>query len=254
MGLENPNKNTSYLYLYNGYITQGWTSNPPAEFDNKRVNRGGNEVWERYYKQLSGYLVDIKLKLPPEKYKEYSANWEFTVVDEDHTYILRINAESYMADSIMARLMNINYSTPVQFKSWLNKGDNDKEYTNITIMQKYRKVDPWITEKEQRGKPDVKEIKSGKKIYYDHTERIRFFGKMIKNEILPKIFDQNPGAVIESGNVPEPLSKNAGSTAGLSTQEDLNLEHFYGEPKREMAKDARNGKPPLNLENDDLPF
>ena len=247
MGLDKLDKNFTYVSVYKSNFAVRWKIEP-ADYDIKRENKLGVVVYEKYYPQLSGYLVNIGLQAPPDDHKEYGHTWMFTVVDGDDTFRLQISAKNFTASPIMNRLKNIDYSQKVQFKIFPDREDSANSV--ITIMQG-EKVAPWITKEEPHGLPKAEFIELDEGGVWKTGAQLKYYVEMVKDEILPQIFEQNPAALIEQG---ADKPKSGGSLAGLSTQEELNAEHMgVGFDKKDAARDARADPDPTDVD-DDLPF
>lgn len=251
MGLDKLDKNFTYVSVYKSNFTVRWKTEP-ADYDEKRENKLGATVYEKYYPQLSGHLVDIDLKDPPEDHKEYGHTWVFTVVDGEDTFKLQISAKNFTSSPIMNRLKNIDYSQKVQFKIFPDREDPSNSV--ITIMQG-KKVEPWITKDEGQGLPKAEYVELDEGGIWRTGEQLKYYVEMVKTQILPQIFEQNPEAIVLGDGAPSSQSQSSESSGGLSTQEELNAEHLGGASQRTIAQDNRvSQEPEIDDGSSDLPF
>jgi len=252
MGLDKLDKNFTYVSVYKSNFTVRWKTEP-ADYDEKRENKLGATVYEKYYPQLSGHLVDIGLKAPPEDHKEYGHTWVFTVVDGEDTFKLQISAKNFTSSPIMNRLKNINYSQKVQFKIFPDREDPSNSV--MTIMQG-EKVLPWITKEEPQGLPQAEWVELDEGGVWKTGEQLKYYVEMVKTQILPQIFEQNPEAIVLGDGAPSSQSQSSESSGGLSTEQELNEAHITGQSSfgvRDQARDARGDEGSVD-DVQDLPF
>ena len=99
-----------------------------------RINKNGQEVWERHYDTVTGTIKNIEHETT-----EYGDNLVLTLNDTLETYILKLPKYSRLENGFLQRLPNIDLTKEIDLENSLRdkfeRLDETEESINILVEQ-----------------------------------------------------------------------------------------------------------------------
>lgn len=107
------------------------------------------DVWEYLFRDISGHIKSIEIKE-----SKFGKQYEIVIQDVADNMVIQIQTASGYADSLIARLSNIDPSLPVKLVpySFIPEGKTKKK-EGVNIYQNDTKVDPAFTRENPNGQP-----------------------------------------------------------------------------------------------------
>lgn len=128
-----------------------------------RINRLGNQVFEKFYERMGGTIKYLWIK--EGKYgKQIFVNFPY---EEDSSINVCINLDSSYGRSFLNQIFNLDVTKPVILTPYSFKGDNGKTITGISIKQNGQKVEKGFPE----GTPEVEFTQKGDKFYVNQMQQ-----------------------------------------------------------------------------------
>jgi hypothetical protein len=148
----------------------------------ERVNKTGRIVHEKFYRGLSGRIVDIATKDG-----DYGKSWLVTLQDDTGTReILQFQYSSGYANGFLRALPNVDLSKPVTISPKMTI-EGDKKKTTIFINQGGQAIKWYYTKDTPHDIPQLQQQKVKGKMVWDDSEQMEFLENMVNTEILPKL-------------------------------------------------------------------
>jgi hypothetical protein len=198
MGLSNrTNQNTIYCRAADSKIVVK-SSNTDKEAV-KRMNKNGEEVWERLYDDLSGKLVSIDLKEGEFKGSK-TKDWHFTVSDGDTRYIITLRYDSSYSKKLINALANVDdFSNTLCFYPWRMdevKSPTGKLMVGISLYKGAHptKANRIMPKYERDQMPLPKEVVLKGATQFDDTELCAFLENVVNTEIKPRLAEAKSDA------------------------------------------------------------
>jgi len=182
MGLETKsNAGKTYIKTFESmFVTKTSKDDPEAI---KRINKKGDEVYERRYNSLSGFITGIDVVK-----SDYGNQLEISLLDGTNSYELTLPAVGGHAFNFYLRMENIDFQKDVEFAMW----SFDNPYFAVIqdgnlIDRRYPKEDvPMWEKKELNGD-----------VVWDKTAAYKFF--------LPKLAEVKKQVALY-GNTAKPVA------------------------------------------------
>jgi hypothetical protein len=153
---ENSNVNPiTWAKISNGLIVvNSDASDPKAK---TRVNKLGNQVYERFYASIGGIITGLSV----EENKFGETEVRVTLMNEEKKGVLSFNLDSAYGRGFLAQIFNVDLTKNVAFHPWQKVFEDGSKRTNLYLnYSKNEKVHYKLPE----GTPEVKwvETKKGK--------------------------------------------------------------------------------------------
>jgi len=182
MGLETREEG-NYITILGGKFCQRVSEGTEGAV--KRVNKIGNTVYEKFYPDFVGKLIDIKVKEG-----SYGKSWNFHFVDNADTYILQLSYSNSFATAFLKMLPNIDLSKEMKVSPSVKEVDG-KNKSSLFVNQEGQAIKHAYTMAEPNGMPDMEQIEiKGEKVW-DDTKRLVFLQKVVDTKILPQLTEVN---------------------------------------------------------------
>lgn len=182
----------TYLSIFNGKIVQKVEEGTEGAFE--RLNKNNKKVWEKRYKQVSGYLFQLYVH----EHEEFGNQLIIKLIDKDGAYTFEMGIGTSYSQNFLNRLSNplVDFKKEMAIGSYKIAREDDPEKFNegMTIMQHGNKIAAYYTKETPHDLPRAEEKKEGKKKVWDFTgvnnfwiEKVAFWTKQLdenKAEIL----------------------------------------------------------------------
>ena len=178
MGLSNPTgKSITYLRVNNGKFVKRLKQQETGCIS--RTLEDGKVIYEMAYQSLDDiFLKDAKV-VENDKYN--TIDWCITFEDSDGTYQVTLPYNSGMTTDLLLRLRNTDLGNAFTLKVYKFVDDKSgKDKTRIVIYQNGEKITADWTDV-----PAGKEIKKGRKVEYDTSDRSAFIEDVVLNSLVP---------------------------------------------------------------------
>jgi hypothetical protein len=164
-----------YLGVADGRIVQSFKNETQGA--TLRVTKTGKQVWEKFYKAVTGVLVKIEKKT-----NDFGSQWCLFLQDGETTYVLNVPYSGRYGTSILKCLPNFNLQIPVSIHPWsmVDKNDASKKITGVSCYQSGKKVEPAFTKDNPNGLPQMRQVKVKGVPTWDDTEMLEFFEELVK--------------------------------------------------------------------------
>lgn len=146
-----------------------------------RINKKGNEVWEKHYTSFTARLTDIRTVDT-----EYGKNWAFSFVDGAEEYVLRLPYSNSYATAFLKMLPNIDLSKPMKLQPAVKMVDGVNR-SSLFVSQDGQTIKHAYTKDVPNGLPPMKQIVVKGQTVWDDTDRIEFLHDMVMTTIVPKL-------------------------------------------------------------------
>ena len=150
---EQTNKNVTYANISNGLIViKSDSSDPKAK---SRVNKLGNEIYERFYRSIVGIITSISV----EENKFGETDVRVGLKNEDTIGVLTFKLDSSYGRAFLAQIFNVDFSKQVEFTPWQKVTDEGTKKTRLYLGYGNRQPVEW---KLPTGTPEVKWVETKK--------------------------------------------------------------------------------------------
>lgn len=194
MGLENKKRGT-YLTIMGGKFCQSVPQDTEGSLE--RTNKMGKTVYEMFYDQFTGTLVNISIQ----EDTGYGKSWTFHFVDNGKSYFIQLPYSSSNATALLKMLPNIDVTKPFTL-SPSQKEEDGKKKTSLFVNQNNNTIKHAYTKENPNGLPDMEQITVKGQVVWDDSKRLAFLEKMVMSDIMPKltgktddgfgVFDEEP--------------------------------------------------------------
>ena len=130
MGLGEAGKPKTYLTVSNGKITMSVKQGEPGA--EARKNKLGREVWEKHYRNVSGYITNVF----EENHQEYGRSFKVQIEDGEEVYLLQLQENSKYWNHFCQIFPNINLSQMVTIApySFSTPTSGDKNIVGLNVL------------------------------------------------------------------------------------------------------------------------
>lgn len=185
MGLDN-REGGHWISVYDGKFTQRGNENTAGVI--QRTNKLGKVVYEKYYNEFTGRLLNIRTQDSP-----YGKQWVLDFKDRADIYHVTLGYSSGFASAFLKILPNIDTSKEMKL-STNSKEDNGKKKHSLFVSQDGVSLKHFYTKENPNGIPQWEQITVKGVQVWDNTKEMEFLENMVKTIILPKL----EGSVAES--------------------------------------------------------
>jgi hypothetical protein len=193
MGLETRSGgNITYLKVMGGKLVKKCKS-ASEEGAVKRVNKNGDDVYEKYYDKVSGSLTGAEVK----ETKDFGKFLELNLIDGDNSYNVSMALKSGYAQKLMYRFPNVDLSKVFKIAPYDFTNNEGKRNVGVTLYQDGVKIDPKWT-KDNPGKmpsPEQKEFDGEMK--WDYGKVNKFLVKAFEHHLTSMPAPKVEEAVLE---------------------------------------------------------
>jgi hypothetical protein len=178
MGLEN-REGGNWITIYDGKFTQRVDENVTGA--TQRVNKLGKSVYEKYYDNFTGKLINIRTQDSP-----YGKQWVFDFKDREDIYHLTLSYANGFASTFLKILPNIDVSKEIKVSTSTKEVDGKKKNSlfvnqdGVALKHAYSKENP-------NGLPQWEQVVVKGVQVWDNTKELEFLENMVKTTILPKL-------------------------------------------------------------------
>ena len=178
MGLEN-RTGGNYITILGGKLCQRVPEGTEGAV--KRTNKIGNVVFEKFYDNFTGKLVDIYVKDGT-----YGKTWNFVFQDTADTYTLQLSYSNSFSTAFLKMLPNIDLTKEMKV-SPSSKEVDGKNKNSLFINQDGKALKHAFTRDNPNGMPDIEQTKIKGVMVWDDTKRLEWLEKMVNKDIKPKL-------------------------------------------------------------------
>lgn len=191
MGLGTSNSNITYLSITEGRIAKRLKTAQQGSVE--VVNKKGEVRHEMQFKDVSGYIKDIKVRE-----HQYGKEWQVYLEDGEDTFCLSFPYSSRYANGFLMAIQNLNLNKKIVFSPWMKVVD-DKKKTNLYLKHEgdEKSVEWFYSQEDPKGLPQLKQLKVKGVLIWDDTEKMEFLQNMMDTVIVPKL---NKAKVAVSNN------------------------------------------------------
>lgn len=187
MGLEN-RQTGNFITILGGRLCQRVTEG--TEGAEKRTNKLGNVVYEKFYSSFTGKLIDIKVQDGT-----YGKTWNFVFRDHKEPYTLQLSYSNSFSTAFLKMLPNIDLTKEMKLSPSVKEIDG-KERSSLFINQDGKTIKHAYTRENPNGMPDMEQVTVKGTLVWDDTKRLEFLDKMVHETILPKLREINGNAPV----------------------------------------------------------
>ena len=178
MGLEN-RETGKFFTIYDGKFCQRVADNTAGA--TQRTNKLGKTVFEKYYEQFYGKLINIRTQDSP-----YGKNWVFDFKDKGDVYHLTLGYANGFASSFLKILPNVDLTKEIKV-SVSSKEVDGKKKSSLFINQDGVALKHFYTKENPQGIPQWEQVMVKGVAQWDNTKELVFLENMVKTQILPKL-------------------------------------------------------------------
>lgn len=178
MGLDNRQEG-KFITIIGGKFCQRVDQNTEGAV--ARINKLGKQVFEKYWDNFTGTLVDIKTQDG-----EYGKNWLFVFRDGEEVWNLQLGYSNSYSTALLKMLPNIDLTKPFKLSPSVKEVDG-KSKSSLFVNQNGEHVKHAYTKENPNGMPDMVQITVKGLPTWDDTDRLVFLQSMVDTEILPKL-------------------------------------------------------------------
>ncbi len=206
-GLGNNSMSGNYIGIFEGKFSQRVTKDTPGAV--MRVNKIGATVYEKYYTDFTGKLIDIKVKDGA-----YGKQWIFVFLAGGKNYNIQFPYSNGLASSILKMLPNMDFTKLITLQPSRKEEDGVMK-SSIFVKQGNELVKYAHTKTNPNGMPYKELILVNGVTVSDYTKQLAFFEEMVNSTIIPKL----------EGSKEEVVAQDFGPVAP-ATQADSSLDEF----------------------------
>jgi len=178
MGLEN-RQGGNFITILGGKFCQRVTEGTEGAL--KRTNKIGNVVFEKFYDNFTGKLVDITTRDG-----DYGKSWNFMFQDKGEVYTLQLSYSNSFSTAFLKMLPNVDLTKEMKVSPKTQEVDG-KRKSSLFINQDGKALKHAYTRDNPNGMPDMKQTKVKGVVVWDDTERLEWLEKMVEKDIKPKL-------------------------------------------------------------------
>ena len=150
---EQTASNVTYANISNGMIViKSDSSDPKAK---SRINKLGNEIFERFYRSIAGQITAITI----EENKFGETDVRVGLKNEDMIGVLTFKLDSSYGRAFLAQIFNVDFSKQIEFTPWQKVTDEGTKKTRLYLGYGNRQAVEW---KLPQGTPEVKWVETKK--------------------------------------------------------------------------------------------
>jgi hypothetical protein len=150
---QTSSSNITWASISNGLIViKSDSSDPKAK---SRVNKLGNEVYERFYRSIAGTITNISV----EENKFGETDVRVGLKNEDTIGVLTFKLNSSYGRAFLAQIFNVDFSKQVEFSPWSKVAEDGTKKTRLYLGYGGRQAVEW---KLPEGTPEVKWVQTKK--------------------------------------------------------------------------------------------
>lgn len=179
-GLNNETKGGDYIGVFEGRFSQRVTKETVGAI--MRVNKIGNTVYEKYYTDFTGKLVDIKVR----DGGVYGKQWMFVFLAGGKNYIIQFPYSNSLSSSILKMLPNIDTSKLITLQPSRKEEDGVMK-SSIFVKQDGQLVKYAHTKVNPNGMPEKEIVTVNGVAVSDYTKQLEFLENMVNTTIVPKL-------------------------------------------------------------------
>jgi len=150
---ETQNTNITYANISNGMIVIKSDSSDPKS--KSRINKLGNEVFERFYRSIAGTITNISV----EENKFGETDVRVGLKNEDTIGVLTFKLNSSYGRAFLAQIFNVDFTKQVEFTPWSKVSEDGTKKTRLYLGYGGRQSVEW---KLPEGTPEVKWVQTKK--------------------------------------------------------------------------------------------
>jgi len=189
MGLDN-RTGGKYITILGGKFCQRVPEG--TEGATQRTNKIGNIVFEKFYDNFTGKLVDIKTQEGT-----YGKTWNFMFQDKEDVYTLQLSYSNSFSTAFLKMLPNIDLTKEMKVSPSVKEVDG-KNKSSLFINQDGKALKHAYTRENPNGMPDMEQVTVKGVQQWDDTKRLEFLENMVMTTILPNLeLTATPTAVAE---------------------------------------------------------
>lgn len=145
--------NITWATISNGMIVIKSDSNDPKA--KSRINKLGNEIYERFYRSIAGQITAITI----EENKFGETDVRVGLKNEGMIGVLTFKLDSSYGRSFLAQIFNVDFSKQVEFSPWQKVTEEGNKKTRLYLGYGNRQAVEW---KLPEGTPEVKWVQTKK--------------------------------------------------------------------------------------------
>lgn len=169
---SNNETKTIWASISNGSIITKSDANDPKAV--KRINKVGNEVYERHWASIFGLIKTIQI----EENKFGETDIKVGLEDEGNQSILTFKLNSSYGRSFLSQIFNADLSRKIQFAPWTKTTEDGQKKTRLYLSYGVRNMN--IEWKLPAGTPEVKFVDvKGKKVI-DNISQIQHMDFLVE--------------------------------------------------------------------------
>jgi hypothetical protein len=186
MGLEN-RQSGNFITILGGRLCQRVPEG--TEGAEKRTNKLGNVVTEKFYDRFTGKLIDIKVQDGT-----YGKTWNFVFRDKEEPYTLQLSYSNSFSTALLKMLPNIDLTKEMTISPSVKEVDG-RDRSSLFVNQDGKAIKHAYSRENPNGLPDMEQVTVKGVLIWDDTKRLEFLDKMVHETIIPKLRELN-------GNMP----------------------------------------------------
>lgn len=175
------NEGMFFFSILNGYLKR--TVPEHEEGAVERINSEGKKVFEKFYKEISGMLVDIQKR----EHESYGDSWIITLEDVADTCKLQIPYSSIQSDRFFRRLHNVDVNKPISIRC--GRVD-DKPF--LVVDQDGKPLDYYWTKDDPKHLPPMVQKTVKGKLVWDDTDRMAYIEMYLEKKFMPRLKSNSP--------------------------------------------------------------
>lgn len=195
MGLEN-RQSGNFITILGGRLCMRVPEG--TEGAEKRTNKLGNEVTEKFYDRFTGKLIDIKVQD-----STYGKTWNFVFRDKEEPYTLQLSYSNSFSTALLKMLPNIDLTKEMTISPSVKEVDG-KDRSSLFVNQDGKAMKHAYSRENPNGMPEMEQVTVKGVLVWDDTKRLVFLDNMIQTLIIPKLREINgnaPVAEVSTGEV-----------------------------------------------------
>lgn len=187
MGLEN-RQTGNFITILGGRLCQRVPEG--TEGAEKRTNKLGNVVYEKFYDSFTGKLIDIKVQDGT-----YGKTWNFVFRDKEEPYTLQLSYSNSFSTALLKMLPNIDLAKEMKISPSVKEVDG-KDRSSLFVNQDGKAIKHAYSREHPNGMPDMEQLTVKGVLVWDDTKRLEFLDKMVHETIIPKLREINGQAPV----------------------------------------------------------
>ena len=189
MGLENRQAG-NFITILGGRLCQRVAE--VTEGAEKRNNKLGNVVYEKFYSSFTGKLIDIKVQDGT-----YGKMWNFVFKDKEEPYTLQLSYSNSFSTNFLKMLPNIDLSKEMKIAPSVKNVDG-KDKSSLFVNQDGKSLKHAYSKDNPNGLPPMEQVTVKGVLVWDDTKRLEFLDNMVQTTIIPKLREMNGGTTVAS--------------------------------------------------------